>query len=179
MEVKPFETENMHCWSFTKCEQGARVEMMIGDWNKEQFQAGVQSHDDIIGHRAMQNKLKNTRSQDHECDTNWRLHLEGNFFATMGYSRYRDPKGRAHGWVMFGEGCKAEDRKLLAVKVMLNCMGFYMDESDEGPASGGTTGGASSSSQPASGGATSSSQPLGGGVAAVSSAQPAPGGATG
>ena len=49
-EVKPFATEKMHCWSFTKCEEGARVEMMVGDWNKEQFQAEVEAHDDIIGH---------------------------------------------------------------------------------------------------------------------------------
>ena len=47
-----------------------------------------------------------------------------------------------------------------------------MDESDEGLASGGTTGGVSASIQPASGGATSSSQPY------VPPAQPAPGDAT-
>ena len=153
--------------------------MRRGDWSKEQLEAEVQAHDDIIAHTPMRNKLQNSRVQDHESDTNFYLHLEGNFFATIGYSRRRDPVGKTHGWVMFGSGCRSKDRKLLAVKVMLNCMGFYMDESDEGPASGGTTGGASSSSQPASGGATSSSQPLGGGVVAVSSAQPAPGGATG
>ena len=160
--MAPFAKERMHCWSFTKKEKGARVDMRVGDWDKEQFEAEVQAHDDIISHSAMQNKLKNTRPERHECDTNFYLHLEGNFFACVGNSRHKDSPGKTHGWIQFGSGCNSEDRKLRAVKVLLNCMGFYMDE---GPASGGTTGGASSSSQPASGGATSSSQPLGGGVA--------------
>ena len=67
------------CWSFTKGEAGARVEMKKGDWDKEQLYAEVQSHDDIIAHEAMQNKLKHSKSSDHECDTNFKLHLEGNF----------------------------------------------------------------------------------------------------
>ena len=50
----------MHCWSFTKGEAGARVEMETGDWNKEQLDAEVQAHDDIIAHTPMLNKLRNS-----------------------------------------------------------------------------------------------------------------------
>ena len=43
-------------WSCAKNEGGARlqVEMKVGDWNKEQLEAEVQSHDDIIAHTVMQ-----------------------------------------------------------------------------------------------------------------------------
>ena len=59
-QMKPFATAKMHCWSFTKGEAGARVEMKRGDWNKEQLEHEVQfhdGHDDIIEYTAMQNKL--------------------------------------------------------------------------------------------------------------------------
>ena len=43
-QCEPF-TAEMHCWSYTKGEHAARVEMKSGEWNKEQFVAEVQSHD--------------------------------------------------------------------------------------------------------------------------------------
>ena len=52
---------------------GARVEMLKDDWDKEQMRAEVQAHDDIMAATEMQNKLKNSRPQDHECDTNFYL----------------------------------------------------------------------------------------------------------
>ena len=62
-QMKPFATAKMHCWSFTKNEGGARVEMKVGDWNKEQLEAEVQSHDDIIAHTVMQRMQLATGSQ--------------------------------------------------------------------------------------------------------------------
>ena len=112
--------------------------MMGGDWDKEQFQAEVEAHDDIIAHTAMQRMQLATGSQSrgsneppaheplatgskttltgprvrHQLEAAFG-NLEGNFFATIGYSRFRDPKGQAtdgNGWVMFGAGCKTMDR---------------------------------------------------------------------
>ena len=74
----------VHRWNYTKAAAGARLDMYTGDWDKASFQAEVQAHDDILAHLAMQNKLKNSQVKDHECDTNFQVQLEGNFFATMG-----------------------------------------------------------------------------------------------
>ena len=75
---------------------GARVAMKSGDRNTERFEAEVQAHDTIMSHVAMRNKLKNTRADQHECDTNFHLNLDGKLFATVGYSRNGDPAGRSH-----------------------------------------------------------------------------------
>ena len=107
---KPWE-QDVYRWCYTKAEGGARLDMRKGDWDKAALKAEVEAHDDIMAHTAMQNKLKGSRPSDHECDTNFYLQLKGIFFATIGYSRHRDPPGRTHGWVMFGAGCRGKDRK--------------------------------------------------------------------
>ena len=132
----PSSESEVHCWNYTKAAAGARLDMYTGDWDKASFQAEVEAHDDILAHSAMQNKLKNSQVKDHECDTNFYLQLEGNCFATMGYSRHNDLAGRTHGWIMFGAGCRDISSKELAIKVFLNCMGFY-DPQFEQPAIGG------------------------------------------
>ena len=123
-ETGPKDSTLYH-WKYTKAAAGARVEMQSGDWNKERFEAEVQAHDTIMSHVAMRNKLKNTRADQHECDTNFHLHLDGICFATVGYSRNGDPPGRTHCWVQVGAVCSRNpERKAVAVEVMLNCMGF-------------------------------------------------------
>ena len=143
--------------------------MGAGLWRQRRDRAGLWRQRRERAGPWRQNKLKNSKvtSATPTCSLNW----EG-IFAIVGYSRYRGAPDQTHGWIQFGAGCRSMDQKLAAVKVMLNCMGFYMAE--EEPASGGTagqTGGTSSSSQPASGGATgqtggasSSRQPASGGV---------------
>ena len=76
----------------------------------------------------------------HECDTNYRrhvskfvqntegvtcmCHMQGNYFITVGHSRYQDKNMGTYGWVMFGTGCKSVSQKIEAVVTMLNLMGF-------------------------------------------------------
>ena len=56
-----------------------------------------------------------------------RCHMQGNFFITIGYSRYKDKQNETHGWVMFGHRCVADQRKIQAVVAML-VMGFEAPE---------------------------------------------------
>ena len=63
--MEPWE-EDVYRWRYTKGEMGARVEMCKGDWDLAPLEAEVQAHDDIMAHTAMQNKLKGSRSSDHE-----------------------------------------------------------------------------------------------------------------
>ena len=70
----------MYSWSFTKSEEGARVELMSGDWSKEQFTAEVEAHEDIIAHTAMQNKLKTAAHRTTSATPT----STSKFFATIG-----------------------------------------------------------------------------------------------
>ena len=50
--------------------------------------------------------------------------MQGNYFITIGYSRFKDRAGETHGWVMFGRGCTSVEQKIEACIVMLNILGF-------------------------------------------------------
>ena len=115
-------TKKHHCWSWWKGKTGARLDLDSGEWDKDQFRAEVENHPWI-------EVVKDDRRK------NFRLALRGNFEVIIGYSRHQDGKGKTHGWVRFCKGCNTMELKLLAVQVMLNCMGLYM--ADDEPASGG------------------------------------------
>ena len=60
---------------------------------------------------------------------------------TIGHSRYKDLKGQTHGWRMGPVWCWMQVVGPQAARgesyVQLHGMGFYMHESDKGPATGG------------------------------------------
>ena len=63
--------------------------------------------------------------------------MQGDFWITLGYSRYKGKQNETHGWVMFGQGCVTDQHKIQAVITMLNVMGFEAPE-EITPAPGGT-----------------------------------------
>ena len=87
--------------------------MAKGEWNKEWFVKELESHPMIMSFVGNANKLLDTVSEQHECDTNYRCHMQGNFFINFGYSRYTGAPGATHGWVMFGQGCTSAEQKVL------------------------------------------------------------------
>ena len=69
-------------------------------------------------------KLKNSKPEKHECDTNFHCQMDDNYKIVVGYSRYKDKGNVSHGWVSFGKGCDSLERQIEAVVTMLNLMGF-------------------------------------------------------
>jgi hypothetical protein len=142
-ECSPFDRKH-HQWSWTKNRQGARVEFKSDEWHHKFLAHELCQHGLVMSVEPQQNKLKNSKTSDHESDTNYKCWLaepmpasggkgkgwpasRGGWGATMGYSRFKDKAGQTHGWVQFGKKCVEERQKRVTIAVFLECFGFEPD----------------------------------------------------
>ena len=66
----------LHKWSWTKRQQGARVEMENGFWNHHYLAYMLSRHKLVKKVEPRRNKLTNTKATDHESDTNYLCDLQ-------------------------------------------------------------------------------------------------------
>ena len=120
-----------HKWSWTKSQQGARVEFQTGEWNHKWLAHELCRHGLVMSVDPRGNNFKLKNSTNYYC---WLTDLapasggsgpesEG-WGALMGYSRNGDKEGNAHGWVQFGKNCTSVRQKKLTVAVFLERFGF-------------------------------------------------------
>ena len=126
-QVDPWD-HGYHTFRFSKQARTARIDLQQGEWSKELLEQEVKNHPQIYAFERVSGKSWHEHSASgesrHECDTDYRCHMEGDYVITIGYSRFKDRAGCTHGWVLFGKDCRQAEQKVAAVVTMLNCMGF-------------------------------------------------------
>ena len=70
-QCEPWES-GYHKFHYTKAVQGARIDMMVGEWNKQLLEEELENHPLIISFVGNSRKLINSSPDAHECDTNYR-----------------------------------------------------------------------------------------------------------
>ena len=115
---------------WTKNQQGVRVEMQAGEWDVQRMETEVVNHPQTLSACRLEGKTKNSQASDHESAYNVKVQVRDEndpfkqFTVTVGYSRFKDPEGKTHGWAMFGAGCKEMEQKVQGVVFLLNVCGF-------------------------------------------------------